>query len=832
MQRFTASLVENTAGPFGDDISYLHVDVVPYTASIVRVTLRDANDTRWEVPDVVLLKPETHVVPNWNVTLGGIGAKLNIIVTRLSDKTVLFDTSSVGDIVYENQYLSLGTVLPANPNIYGLGERAAPLKLPTGQTYTIFARDNATPVLQNVYGSHAFYMEMRGGKAHGVYLLNSNAMDVVLAPNALTYKVIGGILDFFFFVGPTPKEVVRQYISVIGKPEMIPYWALGWHQCRWGYKSLAETEEVVAKYASNNIPLEVMWNDIDYMDAYKDFTTDPKTFPEASMKTFIDNLHAQNQRYMMIIDPGIKIEQGYQAYEELLNKKLYILNSTGTPLIGKVWPGFTLFPDFTNPSTTDYWISQLANFHSKIPFDGIWIDMNEVANFCDGECAGPLPPLGPTFISSEVPLYETLPAPHGSKITTVYRNPKHAVNESFDPDNPPYKPANGGNPLYSHTISLSAMQHLGMQYNVHSLYGHYEGMATRKAADKIFGKRSLIVSRSSFAGSGRHMSHWLGDNHSTWQDLHESIAGMITMGFFGIPHVGADICGFAGDTTKELCTRWIQLGAFYPFSRDHNAEGSIPQEPYVWGPDVAKIAADSIKMKYSLLPYYYTLHYHAHVSGDPVVRSLFYEFPADETTSENDIQMLIGGGLLVSPVLAEATTVINAYFPAGNWFALANGAKISSKGESMQLEAPIDKINVHVRGGSIIPRQIPGMTTLESRSHPLQLVVALNESASAFGDLFVDDGESFGTVQQGKYSYFTFTVAGNKKLEIRPILTKYSPVQPLSDISIYGLTDTPNQVTVGGQPISKNLWTFSNSFKRLLIHGLNQPITSPVTIAW
>lgn len=823
-------MVENTGGPYGDDIAYLHVDVVPYTSSIVRVSIRDANNTRWEVPNVVLLQPETRVTPNWNVTIGAVGAKLNLQVSRLSDKVLLFDTSVVGDIIYENQYLRLATALPNNPNIYGLGERAAPLKLPTGQTYTIFSRDNATPALQNVYGSYAFYMEMRSGKAHGVYLLNSNAMDVNLAANSLEYKVIGGILDFFFFMGPTPKEVVRQYLSVTGKPEMIPYWALGWHQCRWGYKSLAETSEVVDRYASNGIPLEVMWNDIDYMDAYKDFTTDPVNFPTSDMKNFIDSLHSKNQRYVMIVDPGIKIEKGYQAYDELLSKKLYILNSTGTPLIGVVWPGYTLFPDFTNPATTDYWISQLVGFHEKIPFDGIWIDMNEVANFCDGDC--PItPPLPDYQAPANLVNSKDLPTPFGSKITAVYRNAKHALNDSFDPNNPPYKPLNGGNPLYSHTISLSGMQQLGMQYNVHTLYGHYEGMATRKAADKIFGKRSLIVSRSSFPGSGRHMSHWLGDNHSTWQDLHESIAGVITMGFFGIPHVGADICGFAGNTTKELCTRWLQLGAFYPFSRDHNALGMIPQEPYVFGPDVVKIATDSIKLKYTLLPYYYTLHYHAHVTGDPVARSLFYEFPHDEATTDNDLQMLIGPGLLISPVLAEATTVVNAYFPAGYWYALSNGAKISSKGETLQLEAPIDMINVHVRGGSIIPRHPAGMTTTEVRSKPLQLLVALNETNSASGDYFLDDGESYFTIQNHKYSYFTF-VAANRKLDIRPVATSYTPIPLLGDITIYGLVDTPNQITVGGQPISKNLWTYSNSFKRLLIHGLNQAITNPVSITW
>jgi alpha-glucosidase (family GH31 glycosyl hydrolase) len=856
-QKYVAQLMPNSGGPYGDDISFLSIEVVPYTPSIVRVTMRDANVTRWEVPNVVLLKPQpqAHVMPQYNVAIGTRGSTFSLVVTRLSDGVVVFDTRQTEDMVYENQYLSLSTNLPKQPNVYGLGERAAPLRLPTNETYTIFARDNATPYLQNVYGSHAFYMELRNGSAHGVYLLNSNAMDVILSEGKLQYKVIGGIFDFFFMMGATPKEVVRQYLSIIGKAEMIPYWGLGWQQCRWGYNTLEETKAVVDAYAAHKIPLEVMWNDIDYMDAYKDFTTDPNRFPQSAMKNWIDSLHANQQKYIMIIDPGIKIEAGYPAYEIGLQKDLYIKDKSGKPLVGMVWPGFTFFPDFTHPITPDYWYDQLSQFHQKIPFDGIWIDMNEVANFCDGNC--PVQPPIPSLALDSSNLLDqaqtslsdsTLKRPLSASETEIWKQTQLPGSQTFqsghkdgkkssldfNPNDPPYKPLNGGNPMYSHTIDLSARQHLDIQYNIHTLYGHYEGMATRRAADKIFaGKRSLIVSRSTFAGSGRYMSHWLGDNHSTWDDMHWSIAGVITMGMFGLPHVGADICGFAGNTTKELCTRWIQLGAFYPFSRNHNAIGMISQEPYVFGDDVAKIAATTILLKYSFLPYYYTLHYHAHVHGDPVARGLFYEFPEDPMTAENDVQMLIGPGLLVSPVLAEHSTIVNAYFPAGLWYDFYNGMAINSKGEFSQLDAPIDKINLHVRGGIIIPRQKPEMTTMQSlRNNKYSLLVALDQNGNAAGDLFVDNGESTYTVANSHYIYTTFSHTGNTLTIRQPGVKSYTALQNLGDITFFGVPHTVSQVQVNGTPIAKTLWTYSKSSQRLVIQGLSLALFSPQTISY
>jgi alpha-glucosidase (family GH31 glycosyl hydrolase) len=197
------------------------------------------------------------------------------------------------------------------------------------------------------------------GMAHGVYLRNSNGMDVVLAANSLTYRTVGGVLDFYFFLGPQPEGVVQQYQEVIGRPHMPPYWALGFHNCRFGYPNVETLEAVVANYSSAMIPLETMWSDIDYMNEHKDFTLDPINYPKDKMNAFIERLHSNGQHYVVIVDPGIKNETGYAAYDEGLKSNSFIKDKSGDVFIGKVWPGYTAFPDFMNFDTHTYWQNQV-----------------------------------------------------------------------------------------------------------------------------------------------------------------------------------------------------------------------------------------------------------------------------------------------------------------------------------------------------------------------------------------------------------------------------------------------------------------------------------------
>ncbi|KAN0034008.1 hypothetical protein ACTFIV_000488 [Dictyostelium citrinum] len=795
---YEATLNLISPGPYGNDIEQLNFQLTFETSQIFRVRITDPNNQRWEVPPTVnQLVGENPDSTDYLIEF--TNNPFGFAATRISTGEVLFNTTQPSDcsfngLIYSNYYLELSTSFTeSNPNIYGLGERTSQLRLFNNFTYTLFAKDQGTASTPNInlYGSHPFYLQLSSssGNANGVFLLNSNAMDVQLQPNSLTYKVVGGIFDLFFFTGPTPLSVIQQYSQVIGTTHMPSYWSLAYHNCRWGYHSIAETAQVVANYSKYNIPLETMWNDIDYMDSFRDFTTDPVNFAASDYKTFIDSLHANNQHYIMIVDPGISnIEPIYQSHIDLMESGAYIKagGTDGEPLVGSVWPGYVNFPDFLHPNGTEFWTQQFERFYQTVQFDGVWIDMNEISNFCDGNC----------FNNTHTPM----PPPQ------------------FDPNYPPYIP--GGVPLYSKTINMTSLQYNDtLVYNSHSLYGYTEGLATQLAVQSILGTRSTIISRSTFPGTGAHFAHWLGDNDSTFTDMYYSIPGMLAMNMFGIPMVGADICGFNGNSNAELCGRWLQLGCFYPFTRNHNTFLGAPQEPWVFGQEVVDISIKAINGKLTLLPFYYTLFHISHVSGDPVVRPLFFEYPSDPKTFAIDQQFLVGTSLMVSPVLTQGATTVNAYFPNDIWYEYgANGSLVQSVGTYQTLDAPFDVINVHMRGGNIIPTQptfsyvppedgIP-ITTKISRTLPFELVIALDSSLQATGQLFLDDGESIQTYADNKYSFIQFDVVSSTsssvyKLQSTILNNNYNGTAALiiNSIQIYG-SPSVKQVIVNGNPIN------------------------------
>jgi alpha-glucosidase (family GH31 glycosyl hydrolase) len=252
--------------------------------------------------------------------------------------------------------------------------------------------------------------------------------------------------------------------------------------------------------------------------------------------------------------------------------------------------------------------------------------MNEPSNFCDGQC-------------EDV-------------------NSSSNVN-STDYNNPPYVPGAHAAFMVQKTIDMSSTHIVSgtpqPHYNVHNMYGHSEMQATCAALQAVRpNARCFVISRSTFLSSSRHGGHWLGDNTATWYDLQASISGILAMSMFGMSFVGADICGFNGNTTAELCTRWMQLGAFYPFSRNHNAIGMKSQEPYVFGDDTTRRCRMALNIRYTLLPYLYTLLANASATGSPVVRPLFFEFPDDlNVWSVSETQFMWGSALLISPVLQE-----------------------------------------------------------------------------------------------------------------------------------------------------------------------------------
>ena len=557
-------------------------------------------------------------------------------------------------------------------------------------------------------------------------MLNSNAQDVTLTPApGLVYRTIGGLLDLYFFLGPSPEEVVSQYTAAVGRYYIPPYWALGFHLCRWGYNSLDNMKAAWQRTRDAGIPFDVQWGDIDYMDRRLDFTINPTEF--AGLSEFVSELHRADMKFVPILDPAISSGEprgSYPAFDDGEELSVWVTDPTGAPLVGQVWPDDpTYFPDFSSPVTQQWWIQQILGLHEKIKFDGIWIDMNEPANFVTGSLTG-------------------------------------CANNSLN--YPPYKPHTEGADLLQKTICLDSRQYFGSHYDTHSLYGWSQTEPTLRGAREATGSRSLVLSRSTFVGSGRWTAHWLGDNWSQWDNLHYSIIGMLQFNQFGIPLVGADICGFIGNSTEELCARWHQLGAFYPFSRNHNVLDATDQDPAVWdGGRVGRAARLALETKYWLLPYLYSLFYRHTTRGETVVRPLWHEFPRDEATHALDTQFMWGPALVVAPVLQPATTTRSLYLPEGEeWFDHRSLTRTPAGRVTASSSWADDSASVPLfwRAGHVIPVQAPGLNTAQSRTGEMTLMAFLSNSGTAQGFLFLDDGESIHT-ETDQFSLLEFQVS-------------------------------------------------------------------------
>uniref|UniRef100_A0A8C8BMQ7 alpha-glucosidase n=1 Tax=Otus sunia TaxID=257818 RepID=A0A8C8BMQ7_9STRI len=751
---------------FGGDAAAVLLTAQHQTRSRFRFKITDPKTQRFEVP-------HEHVRPFSGPAASDLKYKVDvqqnpfgIKVTRESNGRVLFDTT-IGPLLYAEQFLQLSIKLPSS-NIYGVGEHVHKRYQHdvNWKTWPIFNRDTApSGNMDNLYGAQTFFLclEDNTGASFGVFLMNSNAMEFAVQPApAVTYRTIGGILDFYIFLGDTPEEVVQEYF--IGLPALPSYWTLGFQLSRYDYGSLDEVKAVVERNRAIELPYDVQHTDIDYMEARKDFTYDKVNFKD--LPSFQTYLHDRGQKYVIILDAAISTEAladgPYQAYERGQSKRVWVNESDGaTPLVGQVWPGRTVFPDFTNPDCTSWWVEECKIFYNQVPYDGIWIDMNEVANFVQGSSTGCAP---------------------------------------NDLNYPPFTPHIVDRLLYSKTVCMDAVQKWGQQYDVHNLYGYSMILSTQRAIETLFpGKRSFLLSRSTFAGSGKYSGHWLGDNTASWDHIKWAIPGMLEFGLFGIPYIGADICGFFENVTEELCRRWMQVGAFYPFSRNHNTEKC---DPAAFGADSVLVNSSRhyLNIRYALLPYLYTLFYRAHTQGDTVTRPLLHEFYAEEATWSVDKQFLWGPGLLITPVLD----------PVGHPSLISRreftGALIWLRKQWTDMYLPADKMGLHLRGGYIFPFQRPATTTVASRKNPMGLIIALDDNNEAAGELFWDDGESTekkivafqlksGEVLAIRCDYF---VIPQNILQMNVTNNNYTDPNNLmfEEIKILGLVQEPVSVTV------------------------------------
>ena len=750
-------------------------------------------------------------------------------------------------LTYSDQFIE-ATLLLGSEDVYGMGENnhdSFRHDLDAGITWPIFARDRAPgDGRENLYGAHPFLtaIENDSGRSFGVLFLNSNAMEYKIfrlnGTAAVTFRTTGGILDLFLFFGRSPLEVLRQYHLTIGLPALPSYWALGFQLSRFGYRSTDDIRRIHARNRAAGIPQDVQYSDIDYMDVRRDFTVQPSQFGD--MAKLVSELRGQGVHMALIYDPALAIDFGkYPPVDRGVAADVFVrwYNNSLVPadqcagchdyVVGYVWPrNKTLFPDFFQKATVDWWTDEMQRFLALAGGpDGFWIDMNEPSNFgTNMEKPFNWPSDWPPWSlkcpqnALDSPPYPTMyvrePGNDSKRLSdkTICMSTKH-LNDVF--------PAPFTRQSYRHPGSserrlgrsrLSIKRPLAhrpsrgrqelLHYDTHNLYGWSETYATRQAMNALLGgRRGLLVGRSTFPGSGRWASHWFGDNTARWKDMHRSVVHMFEFAMFGIPHVGADICGFNGNTTEDLCLRWMQLGAFYPFCRNHNTDDGIDQDPAAW-PSVAAASRDALGLRYRLLPYLYTLLYRAAAFGSTVVRPLAFQFPTRPELRGVDTQFLWGGDVMVAPVLfEESLTSVQVTFPPGGWYDLRDGslAHVGNTTATVPYDVPLDHmIPVFARAGAVLPMQQNAFTTAESRKGAFSLALF---GRRARGELFWDDGESSDALDAGHFYHCFFHFAGGVlKTLVDSAQTQWLETPLLERLVFHGVRK-PTSVTADDAPV-------------------------------
>jgi len=483
----------------------------------------------------------------------------------------------------------------AQTDLYGTGESTGSL-LKNGSTRILWNTDN--PGYQRdhnhrLYQTQPWVLGVRpDGTAFGVLADNTWKQEISLGKGIL-FSSEGPAFRVFVIEGKTPQEVVQTLANLTGKMKLPPLWSLGYQQCRWSYYPDTRVKEIADTFRIKQIPCDVIWMDIHYMDDYRIFTFSPKRFPNPGETN--DYLHQKGFKSVWMIDPGVKKETGYSVYDSGTEKDVWVKNAEGQNYVGKVWPGDCVFPDFTMERTQEWWSSLYRDYMAN-GVDGVWNDMNEPSVFD-----------GPDW---------TMP------VDNIHR----------------------GGEEHSDDVHL----------RYHNVYGMMMVNATREGILKANpDKRPFVLTRSNYIGGQRYAATWTGDNTACWDHLRMSVPISLNLGLSGQPFNGSDIGGFNGNATPELFGQWIATGAFYPFSRAHTTEDSKNQEPWAFGKEIEDVARTALQRRYCLLPFLYTLFHEASVDGMPVMRPVFFADLHDLDLRQEQQAFLLGSELLVVPKWAD-----------------------------------------------------------------------------------------------------------------------------------------------------------------------------------
>ena len=638
-----------------------------------------------------------------------IDSSLRLVVSDLAGNILQKDAEP---ITWHGTAVSVSKEKSPDDHFFGLGDKPGPLDR-AGQSFTMWNTDSFgwQESTDPIYKSIPFFIEFRHGRALGVLFDNTWRAWFDFGhnlPGEYSFGAPNGSVDYYLLYGPSPRKVVETYAWLTGPTPLPPLWSLGFQQSRYSYYPESRVREIADTLRADCIPADAIYLDIDYQDRNRPFTVDQKKFPD--FEKLVHDLSQQNLHLVVITDLHIAkaANGGYAPYDSGVAGDQFVKNPDGSVYTGKVWPGDSVFPDFTRKVTRDWWGGLYKEFASD-GVAGFWNDMNEPAVF--------------TYPTKTMP-----------------DDVQHRIDE------PGFQPRTA--------------THL----EIHNVYGMENSRATYEGLLKLRPDvRPFVLTRASYAGGQRYAATWTGDNSSTWNHLRMTVPQIVNLGLSGFALSGADVGGFAGSPSPDLLTKWLELAAFQPIDRDHAAKGTRDHEPWVDGPDHLAIRRRFIEERYRLMPYLYTTAEEMSRTGMPIMRPLFIEFPgatADGHPIDLDApdEFMFGPDLLIAPSPSpEEVAPYEVHLPPGTWYDYWTGERLdqSTRTTSRDLEQrDVEQANkpflvtpalaslpVYVRGGAILPIAPLAQSTSDVPQGPLTLRVYPGPNCS--GDLYQDDGTSF-----------------------------------------------------------------------------------------
>ena len=743
----------------------------------VHLKIEDKDNKRWEIPKEILnheyfdsLSNKENNNDNYDKDENKILFKMDIhglndFATNKNfnfdlyfespednQKKIFYSFKTDKNFLFSDNLISFQSYLTTD-DIYGFGERIHNFKLEEG-VYTIWPIDRRNLVddgkgSKNLYGHQPIGLHKTKYKNIwlGFVFLNSNAQDVQIHRNTLeqktilSHKTIGGIIDYYIIVDNSPENVIKDIHYLIGKPILPPYWALGVHQCRWGFKNTFDFENVYNNYIERKIPIDSMWIDIDAMENYKIFTLNKQHFK--NLPKVVDNIHKNQAKFIPIIDIAFSsYDDDMTIYNKIGDENNLFIKSgyTNKNLFGKVWPKKAVFPDFFNPNIKKIWDYGLDNYLKIIDYDGIWLDMNEPA--LTGGAAGEI------FENEDD--------------REKYRKEiEKNIQLSYIPGY-----IDNTNVLIAGSLSLNAITYNNERlYNNKPLLSVYQCKQTYNYLKrKLPHKRPFILTRANSLGTGNYAFHWLGDNFSKNDYIKYSISGIFNYNIFGIPLTGADICGFNNNADGKLCARWYNVGAFYPFSRNHNSRSAKDQYPWTFGQNIENIIKKDIMVRYSLIRYFYSQLFLVSLNEKGAFfKPVMFEYPLDKNSYDDiESKIMLGEALLLCAFFENHEKNKTFIFPNSNFnmypsgYTVVNYTNESNYSNKLRksLSGKLNELHLFMRGGYIIPMQDTFdnyvMNTYYLRQQKINLIINPDHEGYSKGTIFFDNDE-IDTIELEKY---------------------------------------------------------------------------------